>query len=81
MDECSVFVLWHVVFGLFVINKTITMAEDRNKQRAEKGELKKPVGRSGRRAGQAPQTTETGGQNNGGQTERVNDQKGKRKKG
>jgi hypothetical protein len=61
--------------------KCMHMAEDMNKKRAEEGNLKKPVGRSGRRSGQAPQTTETGAQNNGGQTERVNDNKGKAKRG
>jgi hypothetical protein len=56
------------------------MAEDRNKQRAEEGTLKKQTGRSGRKPGSAPQTTATGGQNNGGQTKRASDEQGKSNK-
>lgn len=40
---------------------------------------KMPIGRSGRRAGEAPRTTETGGQNSGGQTDRVSDKSKKNK--
>lgn len=38
-------------------------------------------GRSGRREGEAPRTTETGGQNSGGQTDRVSDKSKKNKHG
>jgi hypothetical protein len=55
------------------------MAEDKNKIRNREGDMKQQVGRSGRRPGQAPQTTETGGQNSGGQTERAGDKTKKNK--
>jgi hypothetical protein len=59
------------------------MAEDRNKQKSREDQLgKQQVGRSGRNAGHAPQTTETGAANSGGQTKRAGDQpKNKKEEG
>lgn len=53
------------------------MAE--NTRRREQGQPKKDNMKSGRQSGGPPRTTETGAQNNGGQTERGSD-KGKKNK-
>ena len=55
------------------------MAE--NNRRREQGQPKKDNMKSGRQSGGAPRTTETGAQNNGGQTERGADKMKKNKHG
>ena len=53
------------------------MAE--NNRRREQGQPNKENMKSGRQSGEAPRTTETGAQNNGGQTERAADKPKKQK--
>jgi hypothetical protein len=59
------------------------MANDNrnNKQNQKEQSDNKQIGRSGRRPGSAPRTTETGGQNSGGQTERARDNSGNKRRG
>ena len=52
-----------------------------NNRRREQGQPKKENMKSGRQSGSAPRTTETGAQNNGGQTERGSDKQKKNKHG
>lgn len=53
-----------------------------HKQNQKEQSDNKQIGKSGRQsAGNAPRTTETGGQNSGGQTERVRDHSGNKKRG
>jgi len=60
------------------------MANDNrnHKQNQKEQSDNKQVGRPGRGTqGNAPRTTETGGQNSGGQSERSGDMKGNKKRG
>jgi hypothetical protein len=58
------------------------MAQDSNNRKSQAEQLgDQQKGKSGRRQGKAPQTTATGGQNNGGQTQRATDKPGGNKRG
>lgn len=59
------------------------VSDNRNHKQSQKEQSdNKQVGKSGRQSqGNAPRTTETGGQNNGGQTERARDNAGNKKRG